>query len=201
MKKSWKLLVACMLIMVFAMQFINVSDAAPKKKKKDKIAPSRFARVAILPVINLEEDIEYANSLVFQKALEVFRYPDYEFYDNDKLYKALEEVNYYEAGKEGVTEEMLRTIMQKSGAEMVVMVKLNKLQQEYYTYGREDMDQLTIDMEVMAVYSWTDKATKVHIREKKLAEYATIMKTDWKMNEYASVVDKQLTRIAKFGTK
>jgi len=199
-KKSWKLLAICMLAMIFAMQCINVSDAAPKKKK-DKIAPSRFARVAVLPVINLEEDIEYANTLVFQKALEVFRYPDYEFYDNDKLYKALEEVNYYEAGKEGVSEEMLRTIMQKSGAEMVVMVKLNKLQQEYYTYGREDMDQLTIDMEIMAVYSWRDKATKVHIKEKKLAEYATVMKTDWKMDEYASVVNKQLTRIAKLGTK
>lgn len=183
------------------MQVINVIDAAPQKKKKDKIAPSRFARVAILPVINLQEDIEYANSIVFQKALDIFRYPDYEFYDNDKLYKALEEVNYYEAGKEGVSEEMLRTIMQKSGAEMVVMVKLNKLTQSYYVYGREDMDQLIMDMEIMAVYNWQDKVTKVHIRDKKLAEYATIMKTDWKMQEFSGAIDKQLTRIAKFGTK
>lgn len=201
MKKSWKILVACMLVTVFAMQLVNVIDAAPRKKKKE-IAPSKFARVAILPVINLEEDIDYANTMVFQEALDIFRYPDYEIYDNDKVYKALEDVNYYEVAKDGaVTEEMLRTIMQKSGAEMVIMVKLNKLTQEYYTHGREDSDQLTLDMEVMAVYNWTDKVSKTHIKDKKVVEYAVVMKRDWKMEAYNSAVKKQLGRIANFGKK
>ncbi len=202
MKKSLKVVICALLAVFFSFQLLASGEAAaPKKPKKDKIKPARFARVAILPVINLQEDIDYANTLVFEKALEVFRYPDYEIYDNDKLYKALDEVNYYEAGKQGVTEEMLRTIMEKSGAEVVIMIKLNELTQEKAPSGKEDLEELTVDMNVMAIYSWQKKIVNVHIRDRKQVEYGAIMKSNWKMQEYNSYVSQQLERIAKRGTK
>jgi hypothetical protein len=176
------------------------SEAAPRTGRKDK-PPARFARVAILPVINLQEDIDYANTIVFQKALAVFNYPDYEIYDNERIYKALDEVDYYESGKAGVTEEMLRTIMEKAGLDMVVMVKLNELTQGYYPYSREATEELTMDMNIMAVFNWRDKIVDTHIKWKKTAEYVVIMKTDWKLREYSSAVSIHLERIAKLGKK
>ena len=201
MSKYLKILCA-VFIAVFALQVAVTADAAPKKRerpKHERVKPARFARVAILPVICLQEDIEYANTIVFQKALEVFRYPDYEIYDNERFYKALEEVDYYEEGKTAVTENMLRTIMQKSGLDMIVMVKLNKLTQEKYSYGKEDRDELTIDMQIMAIYEWRDKITNVRIKDKKTEEYGAIMKIDWKLEEYGKYVDIYLSRIAKRG--
>ncbi len=199
MKKSLKIAACAVLALLVSFQLLAQGEAAPKRPDRNKVKPARFARVAILPVINLQEDVDYANTLVFQKALEVFRYPDYEIYDDDKVYKALDEINYYEAGKQGVTEEMLRTVMQKSGVEVIVMVKLNELTQEKYRYGREDTDELTIDMNVMAIYSWDKKIVNWHIRDKKQVEYGAIMKSNWKMQTYGNYVDQQLTRIAKRG--
>ena len=204
MSKYLKILCA-VLVAVFALQVFAVADAAaPKKRtrpKEDRPKPARFARVAILPVINLQEDIEYANTIVFQKALELFRYPDYEIYDSDSLYKALEEVDYYEAGKKGkgISEEMLRTIMQKAGLDMIVAVRLDKLTQETYPYGKEDRDQLTIDLHIMAIYEWRDKIVDVHIKDKKTEEYGAIMKIDWKLQEYGRYIDIYLDRIADRG--
>lgn len=203
MSKYLKIL-CVVLVALFAVQVAAVADAASKKRerpKTDRTKPARFARVAVLPVINLQEDIDFANTIVFQKALEVFRYPDYEIYDSDRLYKALEEVDYYEAGKKEVTEEMLRTVMQKAGLDMILMVKLNSLTQEVYPYGKEDMDQLKIDMHIMAIYDWDKKIVNLHIKDKKTSEYAAIMKRNWKLEEYSRIVNIQLERIAKRGTK
>jgi hypothetical protein len=96
---------------------------------------------------------------------------------------------------------MLRTIMEKAGLDMIVMVKLNELTQGYYPSGREALEELTIDMNIMAIFSWRDKIVNSHIKEKKTAEYAVIMKTDWKLNEYRNAVSIHLDRIAKLGKK
>ncbi len=202
MRNVLKIFVCSALAVLFAFQLVVTGEAAaPKRQKKTAVKPAKFVRVAILPVINLQEDIDYANTLVFQKALTLFRYPDYELYDNEKLYKALEELDYYEKGKHGVSEELLRAIMEKSGAEMVVMVKLNELTQEKYLYGKEDLDQLILNMDVMAVYSWQKKASHMRVREKKTIEYGAISKSDWKMQEFGRAVNLNLQRIANQGMK
>ena len=202
MRNVLKIFVCSALAVLFAFQLVVTGEAAaPKRQKKTAVKPAKFVRVAILPVINLQEDIDYANTLVFQKALTLFRYPDYELYDNEKLYKALEELDYYEKGKDGVSEELLRAIMEKSGAEMVVMVKLNELTQEKYNYGKEDLDQLILDMDVMAVYSWQKKASHMRVREKKTIEYGAISKSDWKMQEFGRAVNMNMQRIANQGMK
>lgn len=206
MKKALKIL--CSIVAaIFVVQLVIVTaDAAKKprqrkKPKTERTTPARFARVAILPVINLQEDIDYANSIVFQKALEVFRYPDYEIYDSDRFYKALEEVDYYEKGKTEVTEEMLRTIMKKAGLDMVVMVKLEKLTQRVADYGAEDAQELDLRMHIMVIYDWQDKIVNLHIKEQPKEPYAVVMKKDWKLETFSNVVSIQLDRIAKRGTK
>jgi hypothetical protein len=198
--KQMRILLCGLLLLLFSLQ-AAAAGAAPRAAKKEKAAPARFARVAILPVINLQEDVDYANTIVFQKALEVFTYPDYEIYDSERLYKALDEIDYYESGKAGVTEAMLRTVMEKAGLDMIVMVKLNELVRGYYPYGKEPQEELTIDMNVMAILNWRDKIVNNHIREKKTSEYVLVMKTDWRLREYSSAVSIQLERIAKLGKK
>ncbi|MDR2006548.1 MAG: hypothetical protein LBP78_04830 [Acidaminococcales bacterium] len=198
--KQMRIFLCSLFLLIFSLQ-AAAAGAAPRTAKKEKASPARFARVAILPVINLQEDIDYANTIVFQKALEAFTYPDYEIYDSERLYKALEEIDYYESGKAGVTEAMLRTIMEKAGLDMIVMVKLNELVQESYPYGREAQEEITLDMDVMAIFDWREKIVNTHIRDKKTAEYAVIMKIDWKLREYSNAVSIQLDRIAKLGKK
>ena len=200
MKKSLKVIFSLTLALVFSLQLMAITDAAPKKKK-EAIKPARFARVAVLPVINLQEDLDYPNTIMFQEALSAFTYPDYEIYDNEKLYKVLDEVNYYEVAKKGITRELLQTILEKSGADMIVAAKLNKLTQEYYPYGREDMEQLDIDFEIKTLYSWQEKIGVASMKEKQRMEYAAIMKTDWKLQEYGKAVRVFLGRIAKQGMK
>ncbi|MDR3348921.1 MAG: hypothetical protein LBO03_04870 [Acidaminococcales bacterium] len=198
--KQMRIFLCGLFLLMFSLQ-AAAAGAAPRAAKKAKESPARFARVAILPVINLQEGIDYANTIVFQKALEVFTYPDYEIYDSDRLYKALEEVDYYEAGKSGVSEAMLRTVMEKAGLDMIVMIKLNELSQGFYPYGKESQEELTIDLDVMAIFDWREKIVNTHIKETKTAEYAVIMKTDWKLREYRNAVSIQLDRIAKLGKK
>ena len=207
MKKALKIIcsiVAAIFVVQLALVTAEAANKKPRQRKKPKTersTPARFARVAILPVINLQEDIDYANSIVFQKALEVFKYPDYEIYDSDRFYKALEEVDYYEKGKTEVTEEMLRTIMQKSGLDMIVMVKLEELTQGVADFGAEDAQQLKLKMHIMAIYDWQDKIVNLHIKEEPKAPYAVVMKRDWKLEEFSRTVSIQLERIAKRGIK
>jgi hypothetical protein len=202
LKKKIKIFAVALFLGLFSLQFCTLLEAAPVWTKKDTINPARFARVAILPVINLQEDIDYANSIVFQKALQLFRYPDYEIYDNDRLYKALDEVNYYEGGKVEVTEEMLRTIMERAGLDMIVMVKLNELTQHPAIFqGNEALEELTLDMQFMAIYNWRPKIVNARITDKKTTFYAIVMKSDWKLQEFRNAVSSQLERIAKLGKK
>ncbi len=205
MKRNLKFILGLMLLFVFSLQI--TAFAAPntnKRKIDERKQPARFARIAILPVVNLQEDIDYANTIVFQKALEVFRYPDYEIYDSDKFYKALEEVNYYELAKGKVdknTEAMLRTIMDKSGLDAIVFVKLNRLTQEKMQFSQEDMDMLILDMNFMVIYNWREKIIDSQVVERKSAPYAAVMKDDWKLREYDNMVSRQLSRIAEIGKK
>ena len=194
MKKRLVWLLCGLFLVVLIMHAAAPASAAPRRQ-------ARFARVAILPVICLQDGIDYANTIVFQKATEFFKYPDYEIYDGERLYKALEEVDYYEAGKQAVTEAMLRTIMEKAGLDMVVMVKLNRLTQRSIAATRESMEELTISMDVMAIYDWRNKITNARVREVLTAEYGVVMRIDWKMREYANRVSFYLERIAKTGKK
>jgi len=192
-KKQLRWLFCGLCLVAVVMCVAAPGSAAPKKQAK-------FARVAILPVICLQSDIDYANTIVFQKASELFKYPDYEIYDGDRLYKALQDVNYYEAGKTAVTESMLRTVMEKAGLDMIVAIKLNRLVQRSASgSNRDSLEELTLDMDVMAIYGWRPKITQARVRETRTADYAAIMKTNWKMQEYGSTVGFYLERIAKTG--
>jgi hypothetical protein len=81
------------------------------------------------------------------------------------------------------------------------MVKLNELKQQAMVNSKEAMEELSLDLNIMAIYSWRDKIVNAHIVERKTADYAAVMKIDWKQREYRSAVNIQMERIAKLGKK
>ena len=65
--------------------------------------------------------------------------------------------NYKEVGKQGPNEAMLRRILKASGADIILMVRLNELEENSDNRGKEMLEKLVIKADVMSVNAFTNK--------------------------------------------
>ena len=80
------------------------------------------AKIAILPLANNVADDELSSQVFFNECMDYFKFPEFDMVDDAVLDKALKEENYAAVGKNGPDEAMLKRIMAKTDADMVLMM-------------------------------------------------------------------------------
>lgn len=182
MKKFFRFLVVAALACFFAVPAMSRAEAA---------------KVAVLPLINMEQEENNASAIFMKQAVEYFKYPSYELVGDEILEPILKKENYKVAGQKGPNEGMLRRIMNESKADIIIMMRLTELEEDSDNRGKEMLQKLEIEGEVMALNAFTNKLYDRKIDKELTVEYAFVTRTDWKHDEFAKICRKTFKDIAK----
>ena len=182
MKKFFRFLAVAVMACFFAVPAMGKAEAA---------------KVVVLPLVNMEEEENNANAVFMKQAVEFFKYPSYDLVGDDVMEPILAKENYAVVGKKGPNEAMLRRILKASGADIIVMMRLNELEEDSDNRGKEMLQKLDIEADVMSVNAFTNKVYSQKIDKEDTIEYALVVRSDWKHDEFAKVCRKTFKDIAK----
>lgn len=182
MKKFFRFLAVAVMACFFAAPAMGKAEAA---------------KVVVLPLVNMEDEANNASAVFMKQAVEFFKYPSYELVGDDVMEPILAKENYAVVGKLGPNEAMLRRILKDSGADIVLMMRLDELEEDSDNRGKEMLAELDIEADVMAVNAFTNKVYYNKIDKSDSIEYALIVRSDWKHDEFAKVCRKAFKDITK----
>ena len=172
MKKFFRFLAVAVMACFFAVPAMGKAEAA---------------KVVVLPLVNMEEEENNSNAVFMKQAVEFFKYPSYDLVGDDVMEPILAKENYAVVGKKGPNEAMLRRILKASGADIIVMMRLNELEEDSDNRGKEMLQKLEIQADVMSINAFTNKVYSKKINKTDTIEYALIVRDDWKHDEFAKV--------------
>ena len=172
MKKFFRFLAVAVMACFFAAPAMGKAEAA---------------KVVVLPLVNMETEENNANAVFMKEAVGFFKYPSYDLVGDEVLDPILAKENYKEVGKQGPNEAMLRRILKASGADIILMVRLNELEENSDNRGKEMLEKLVIKADVMAVNAFTNKVYSEKINKTDETEYALVVRDDWKHDQFAKV--------------
>ena len=182
MKKFFRFLVVAVMACFFAVPAMGKAEAA---------------KVVVLPLVNMEQGENRASAVFMKEAVEYFKYPSYELVGDDVLEPILAKENYNTVAKQGPNEAMLRRILTASKADIIIMMRLNELEEDSDNRGKEMLQKLDIEADVMSVNAFTNKVYSQKIDKEDTIEYALVVRSDWKHDEFAKVCRKTFKDIAK----
>lgn len=182
MKKFFRFLVVAVMACFFAVPAMGKAEAA---------------KVVVLPLVNMEQEENRASAVFMKEAVEYFKYPSYELVGDDVLEPILAKENYNAVAKQGPNEAMLRRILTASKADIIIMMRLNELEEDSDNRGKEMLQKLDIEADVMSVNAFTNKVYSQKIDKEDTIEYALVVRSDWKHDEFAKVCRKTFKDIAK----
>lgn len=182
MKKFFRFLAVAVMACFFAVPAMGKAEAA---------------KVVVLPLVNMEEEENNANAVFMKQAVEYFKYPAYDLVGDDVMEPILAKENYAVVGKQGPNEAMLRRILKASGADIILMVRLNEFEEDSDSRGKEMLQKLEIKADVMAVNAFTNKVYSKKINKTDTIEYALVVRDDWKHDEFAKVCRNTFKDVTK----
>lgn len=138
-----KFLLACLLAVmaVFGFASVPVTEAAAQK-------------VAVLPLINLGEENTALTGILMDQTVAKFTYPKYDLLQDDKVIEVAQKAGYFDWGKKGVDEQKLESLRQQLGADILVMVMIEKTAATSFATSNEEYLDVEVRMQNAAVYSW-----------------------------------------------
>ena len=181
MKKFFRFLVVAVMACFFAAPVMGQAEAA---------------KVVVLPLVNLEEE-NRAGAVFMKEAVEYFKYPSYDLVGDDVLEPILAKENYSTIAKQGPDQAMLNRIMKASNADIVIMMRLNQFTEDSDNRGKEMMQKLIVKADVMSLNAFTGKVYSDKINKTDEIEYALIVRSDWKHDEFAKICRKTFKNITK----
>ena len=172
MKKFFRFLAVAVMACFFAAPAMGKAEAA---------------KVVVLPLVNMETEENNANAVFMKEAVGFFKYPSYDLVGDEVLDPILAKENYKEVGKQGPNEAMLRRILKASGADIILMIRLNELEESSDNRGKEMLEKLVIKADVMSVNAFTGKVYSEKINKTDEIEYALVVRDDWKHDQFTKV--------------
>lgn len=182
MKKFFRFLVVAVMACFFVAPAMNQAEAA---------------KVAVLPLVNLEEEENRAGAVFIKEAVEYFKYPAYDLVGDEILEPILTKENYAVVSKQGPNQAMLNRIMKASGADIVIMMRLNQLTDDSDYRGKEMMQKLVVKADVMALNAFTGKVYSDKVNKTDEIEYGLIVRSDWKHDQFAKICRHTFKDITK----
>lgn len=182
MKKFFRFLVVAVMACFFVAPAMNQAEAA---------------KVVVLPLVNLEEEENRADAVFIKEAVEYFKYPAYDLVGDDILEPILAKENYAAVAKQGPDQAMLNRIMKASDADIIVMMRLNEFTEDSDNRGKEMLQKLVIKADVMSLNAFTGKVYSDKINKTDSIEYALVVRSDWKHDEFGKICRKTFKDITK----
>lgn len=112
------------------------------------------SKVAVLPLINLGEENAAYTGILMEQTVAKFTYPQYDLMQDDQVIAAAQKAGYFEWGKKGVDEQKLESLRQQLGADILIMVMIEKTDSKSFTTSMEEYVDTEVVMQNAAVYSW-----------------------------------------------
>lgn len=92
---------------------------------------------------------------------------------------------------------MLNRIMKASNADIVIMMRLNEFTEDSDNMGKEMIQKLVVKADVMSLNAFTGKVYSDKINKTDEIEYALVVRSDWKHDEFAKICRKSFKNITK----
>ena len=152
------------------------------------------ARVAVVPIQIDDQKVERAadfNGYYWDIMIEKFKYPEYE-----KVAAVIPE-----EGLQSFAQSVLAGICEKTDAEIVVAMKLDKVEENPLTFRKEPALECIMKGEFAGYNRLTGKYYYKKIYYKDEIEEILTIKNDWQQNVFASNLKRYINRVMEDNTK
>ncbi len=178
-------IIKSLLAAVLAVLFVNISI----------LGTAEAARVAVLPLQFNETAMERAGdftSYYWDIMVDKFQYPDYELMDDEKIATALhdEELKTFDKAS-------LMNVADKTSSEIVVVMRLDKLEEESDYFRSEPVVIYRMNGEYAGYNRLTGKYYNKKFHEKYEVEDALTLKNDWQQMTFAELTKSYIHRTMK----
>ena len=158
------------------------------------------ARVAVVPIQVDGSQVKRAadfESYYWDVIVEKFQYPDYELMDDEKVAALLPE-----KGLTSFDQATLAGIADKADADIVVAMRLDKIQENPLNFRREAMVGCVMEGEFGSYNRLTGKYFKNKLNYRGEIEEVLTMRIDWQQQVFASELKRYINRtLAKMKVK
>ncbi len=159
------------------------------------VGTAEAARVAVLPLQFGDGAMERAGdftSYYWDIMVDKFQYPDYELMDDEKIAAALhdEELKTFDKAS-------LINVADKTSSEIVVVMRLDKLEEESDYFRSEPVVIYRMNGEYAGYNRLTGKYYNKKFHEKYEVEDALTMKNDWQQMTFAELTRSYIHRTMK----
>ncbi len=177
MKKVYSFILMALAVLLLSAPLAGVAEAA---------------RVAVLPIQIDEKNVARAadfNGYYWDIMIDNLKYPEYELMDDEKVANVLPE-----EGLQSYAQPVLADICEKTDAEIVIVMRLDKVEENPLTFRREPY----LECIMMGEFAGYNRLTgryyhkKMYIKEE-IEEVLTI-KNDWQQDMFASNLKRYIHR-------
>ena len=150
------------------------------------------ARVAVIPIQIDENKVERAAdfySYYWDIMVEKFQYPDYELIDDEEIDKFIPE-----EGLKTFDEPTLADICEKTNAEIVVAMRLEKVDEKAVNFRREAILQTFMKGEFVSLNRLTGKYYHKNLYHKGEIDEVLTLRNDWQQQVFASELKRYINR-------
>ena len=151
------------------------------------------ARVAVVPIQIDDQKVERAadfNGYYWDIMIEKFKYPEYELMDDEKVAAVIPD-----EGLQSFDQATLAAICEKTDAEIVVAMKLNKVEENPQSFKMEPMLECIMKGEFAGYNRLTGKYYYKKMYYKEEIEEILTIKNDWQQNVFASNLKRYINRV------
>ena len=157
------------------------------------------ARVAVVPIQIDDQQVERAADFTgyyWDIMVQSFKYPEYELLDDEKVEAVLPE-----EGLKSFSQDVLSDLCTKTDAEIVVAMRLDKMDQHIMNFRREQTLATFMKGEFASYNRLTGKYFHKNIYEKGEIEEVLTLRNDWKQNAFVSELKRCINRTMEDKTK
>ena len=151
------------------------------------------ARVAVVPIQIDDQKVERSadfNGYYWDIMIEKFKYPEYELMDDEKVAAVIPD-----EGLQSFDQATLAAICEKTDAEIVVAMKLNKVEENPQSFKMEPMLECIMKGEFAGYNRLTGKYYYKKMYYKEEIEEILTLKNDWQQNVFASNLKRYINRV------
>ena len=178
MKKIVSFVFMALTVLLLASPLVGVAEAA---------------RVAVVPIQIDDQKVERAadfNGYYWDIMIDKFKYPEYELMDDEKVSNVIPE-----EGLQSFAQSVLADICEKTDAEIVVAMKLDKVEENPESFKMEPMLECIMKGEFAGYNRLTGKYYYKKMYYKEEIEEMLTLKNDWQQNVFASNLKRYINRV------
>ncbi len=161
------------------------------------VPTAEAARVAVLPLqqdnlVKDEEDTHDYNTLYWDVATDLYKFPSFDLLGDDEIQKALPA-----EGLKDFSEATLKTFADKTEADLVVAMRLDELTSKGLMARREQTDAINMKGDFASYNRISGKYMHKKIYEQDEVEEVLLVRGDWRGEYFTKLAKRYMERALK----